>query len=80
MKNKLVLIGLAIVATTMFSCKKEYTCECSKIYTTNNGTETLDDGSYVFKDNAARAEKQCDKQERTGSDLGGDYSRQCQIK
>jgi hypothetical protein len=79
MKNKMVLIGLAIVATTMFSCKKEYTCKCEKIYTTSNGSETFDDGSYIFKDNAARAEDQCNKQERTGSDLGGDYSRQCQI-
>ncbi len=80
MKSTMLIIGMAIVATTMFSCKGEYTCNCSKIYTDSNGTHTYDDGSYILKDNAARAESQCDKQERTGTDLGGDYSRQCQVE
>jgi hypothetical protein len=80
MKNKMILLGLAIVATTMFSCKKEYTCKCSKIYTTPVGNTTVDDGSYIFKDNEARAADKCNDQESTGSDLGGNYSRQCDLK
>jgi hypothetical protein len=79
MKNKIVLIALAIVASSMFSCKGEYTCKCSKIYNTDNGSVTYDDGSYILKDNEARAGDQCNKQERTGTDLGGDYSRQCEL-
>ncbi len=79
MKSKITLIALAIVATTMFSCKKEYTCKCSKIYTTSSGSVTYDDGSYVLKDNEARAGDQCNKQEGTGSDLRGDYTRECDI-
>lgn len=80
MKNKMILIGLAIVACTMFSCKKDYDCKCSKIYTTSNSTTTVDDGEYTFKDSKSRANTQCDSQERTGSDLNGDYSRQCEIE
>lgn len=75
-----MLIGLAIVATTMFSCKKEYTCECSKVYAGSSGSTTVNDGSYIFKDNSARAADQCNKQEATGTDVFGDYSRQCDIK
>jgi hypothetical protein len=77
--KKMFVIVLAIVATTMFSCKKDYTCKCNKIYTTSNGTTTTEDGSYVFKDNKAGANSSCNDQERTGSDLGGDYSRQCDL-
>mgnify|MGYP007080448291 CR=1 FL=1 len=79
MKNKMVLIGLAIVATTMFSCKKDYTCKCSKIYNYDSGSVSVDDGTYIFRDNQARAADQCNKQESTGSDILGGYSRQCDI-
>ena len=80
MKNKMILMGLAIVATTMFSCKKDYTCSCNKIYTTTTGSVSFADGSYILKDNEARAADQCNKQESTGTDLLGNYSRQCDIK
>jgi hypothetical protein len=79
MKNKMILVGLAIVATTMFSCKKEYTCKCSKIYTTSNGSVSVEDGSYILKDNEVRAADQCNKEESTGTDALGNYSRQCDI-
>ena len=80
MKSKIIILGLAIVATTMFSCKKDYTCACSKVYTNDLGSITYDDGTYILKDNAARAADQCNKQESTGSDFLGNYSRQCDIK
>lgn len=79
MKSKVLVIALALVATSMFSCKKDYTCKCQKIYATSTGSESVDDGSYIFKDNEARASDQCNKQEGTGTDLRGDYSRQCDI-
>jgi hypothetical protein len=80
MKNKMILIGLAIVATTMFSCKKDYTCKCSKIYVTSSGSRSVDDGTYIFKDNEVRAQDRCNQQETTGSDISGNYSRQCDIQ
>jgi len=39
-----------------------------------------DDGSYKFKDTRTRAESRCNDQEKTGSDAGGDYTRNCDIK
>jgi len=80
MKNKLVLVGLAIVATTMFSCKKDYNCKCSKTYNNVLGTQTYDDGNYVYKDNRVKAEDRCNKEESTGSDIMGDYTRTCDIQ
>ena len=80
MKNKIILLGLAIVATTMVSCKKDYTCKCSKIYTTSSGSTTKDDGTYTFKDNKVKAEDKCNQQESTGSDINGDYARECDIE
>jgi hypothetical protein len=80
MKNKMILVGLAIVAISIFSCKKDYTCKCSKIYTDSTGSVTRDDGSYIFKDNKARAADECNAQEKTGSDINGNYSRQCAIQ
>ena len=79
MKNKIIVLGLAILATSLFSCKKDYTCKCSKIYTGSVGSVTVNDGTYTFKDNKVRAADKCNQQETTGSDLGGDYSRQCDI-
>ena len=73
-------MGLAIVATILFSCEKDYTCKCSKIYVDSTGSVSKDDGSYIFKDNRARAGEECNDQEKTGSDLNGDYSRQCDIQ
>ncbi|HVD96742.1 MAG TPA: hypothetical protein VNB90_00975 [Cytophagaceae bacterium] len=81
MKQSIFVVGLAIVATTIFSsCKKDYTCKCQKIYTDSSGSVSVNDGSYVFKDNEARASDQCNKQESTGTDLRGQYSRQCDIQ
>ncbi|HWZ21098.1 MAG TPA: hypothetical protein VNW06_00510 [Cytophagaceae bacterium] len=80
MKNKIIILGLAIVATTMFSCKKDYTCQCSKVRVTSTGSTSTDDGSYIFNDNKASAVSKCNAQESTGSDINGDYSRQCEIK
>ncbi len=70
-----VLSGLALT-----SCKKDYTCECAKIYTDDSGNiNSSADGSYTFKDSRPRAEDRCNDLETSGSDLGGDYTRECDI-
>jgi hypothetical protein len=74
------LVALAVVTLSLMSCKKDYVCECSKIRTTSSGNTTTYDDKYTFKDNRARAESRCDAQETAGSDLLGDYTRECQIK
>jgi hypothetical protein len=78
--KKLIIAVMAIGALSFASCKKEYSCKCQKIYTGSSGSVTQDDGVYTYKDTQARAESKCNDQEKTGSDLGGNYSRECAIQ
>ena len=75
-----ILAFVALVALTFASCKKEYSCDCQKIRTdADGGTTTTADGSYTFKDSKPRAETKCNEQEGSGTDIVGDYTRECQI-
>lgn len=78
---KKVFLALVVVSGfTMASCKKEYTCECKKIHTDDNGTSvTTSDGNYTFKDSRVRAEDKCNDLEGSGTDIMGDYTRECSI-
>lgn len=70
----------ALFALSLTSCKKDYTCECKKIHTDSSGNSTTtSDGNYTFKDSKPRAETRCNDQEGSGSDIGGDYTRECEI-
>lgn len=81
MKKAILLAGvLFVVGTTMVSCKKDYTCKCSKTYTTGNGTTTKDYSVYTYKDTRNRAETRCNENTNTGTDLGGNYSINCAIQ
>lgn len=50
-----------------------------KTYTGSNASVTFDDGTYTYKDTKARAITRCNEQEGTGSDVGGEYTRDCEI-
>lgn len=81
MKNTILLVGaLLFAATSMVSCKKDYTCQCSKTYTSGSGTTTQNYSIYTYKDNRKRAEDRCNDNTATGTDLGGNYSINCEIK
>lgn len=76
-----VLAFVALFGLAFTSCKKDYTCECKKIYTDTDGdTSTSADGTYTFKDSEARATTRCNDLEGAGTDLGGAYTRECQIQ
>ena len=78
--KKAILALVVLSAFTLVSCKKEYTCACKKIYTDADGSTTTEsDGTYTFKDTRPRAETKCNEQEGSGTDIFGDYSRECQI-
>ena len=78
--KKAILALVVLSAFTLGSCKKEYTCSCKKIYTDADGSTTTEsDGTYTFKDTRPRAETKCNEQEGSGTDIFGDYSRECQI-
>lgn len=76
------MIAIVAIGTIFFtSCKKEYVCNCKKIHTDSAGNSvTSNDGSYTFKDTQPRAEDKCNDLESTGSDLGGNYTRECSIQ
>lgn len=78
---KKIVIALATLLTLGFaSCKKEYTCECSKTRTNGGITVTTEDGKYQFNDTRARAESRCNDEEESGDDGLGSYTRDCEIK
>lgn len=79
-KLTVIAVVFALGASTMVSCKKDYTCKCQKIYTGSSSSTTVDDGVYTYDDTRKRAEDKCNSQETTGSDLGGNYSRECNIQ
>lgn len=78
---KKVFLAFVVVSTlALASCKKDYTCECKKIHTDDNGNSiTSSDGSYTFKDTRVRAEDKCNDLEGSGTDILGDYTKECQI-
>ena len=81
MKNSILLVGaLLFMGTSMVSCKKDYTCQCSKTYTTGSGTSTQNYSVYTYKDTRKRAEDRCNENTTSGSDFWGDYAINCEIK
>lgn len=82
MKRRILLVAIVALGatTTMVSCKKDYSCKCQKTYTKSSGSVTLDDGIYTYKDTRVKAEKRCNDQEGQGNDIGGDYTRDCEIQ
>jgi hypothetical protein len=81
MKNSILVTGAVIImAATMMSCKKDYTCECTKTRTDGSSSVSTKESVTVFKDNKKRATERCNDMESSGSDLLGTYSIDCQIK
>jgi hypothetical protein len=81
MKKLMIYSGaLLVIATSMISCKKEYTCNCSKTYSSGVGTTTMDYSVYTYKENRKRAEDRCNENVKSSTDLLGNYSINCQIK
>lgn len=50
MKNKILLLPL--ISFLCFSCKKDYTCECTSLY----GTST-----YIIHNTKKKAQKECNE-------------------
>jgi len=71
---------LLMVGTSLVSCKKDYTCNCSKTYTTGTGLTTSDYSVYTYDDTRNRAENRCNDNTSTGADKDGNYSVNCKIQ
>ncbi len=79
MKRSVIAL-VALFTLSLGACKKDYKCECTRTHSSGGTTVITDDGSYNFKDTRTRAESRCNDQEGTGTDIGGDYTRNCEIK
>jgi hypothetical protein len=79
-KTKLIIGALLFIGATMVSCKKDYTCTCSKTYTTGNGSTTQNYSVYTYKDTKVNATNRCNANQTSGNDFGGNYSVNCEIK
>ena len=79
-KSILFACALLFVGTSMVSCKKDYTCKCSKTYTSGSGTSTSNHSVFTYDDTRKRAEDRCNENSSTGSDLGGNYTVNCDIQ
>jgi hypothetical protein len=78
--KKLAITTLAILALSIVSCKKDYTCKCTKTHTSGSTQVITDDGTYPFKDTRTKAESRCTDLESTGTDALGSYTRNCDIQ
>lgn len=80
MRNVLLVSTALLVGITMSSCKKDYSCECTKTYTNGTTTVSSKESIRIYKDNKKRATERCNDNESSGTDLGGRYSIDCEIK
>lgn len=79
--KKVILTFVVLSGFALVSCKKDYVCACTKVRTDSDGNRnSSSDGNYAFKESRIRAEKKCDDLEETGTDILGNYVRQCDIK
>jgi len=80
MRNVFIAVIL-LSGFTLASCKKDYTCECAVVQTDENGNRnTSSGGNYSFNDSRIRAEKKCNDLEETGTNVLGNYTRECEIR
>jgi hypothetical protein len=77
--TKILLAGIVAATILTTGCKKDYNCQCSKTYTTGSGSNTQNYSVYTYDDTKTTAISRCNGNEKTGSDLGGNYSINCEI-
>lgn len=56
MHRKNIILGLSLL--TLFSCKKDFTCQCSGTYTNSGETVILE--KVVINDKEKEAKKRCE--------------------
>ena len=76
--KKIVLLGAAVVSLSLFSCKKDYVCECT---TTYGGSSTTGSTTYVgVSKAAAKANCVSTKEYTSGGQAITGYSQTCNLK
>lgn len=72
------ILLLTIISCT--SCRKDFTCTCSKIYKNKTGSNIRDYSIKTYQDTRAAAEEKCKANTDAGTDDTGNYSMNCQIE
>ena len=75
--KKIVLLGAAVVSLSLFSCKKDYVCEC---ITTNGGTYTSSTTYVGVSKSAAKGNCVSTKEYTSGGQAITGYSQTCNLK
>lgn len=71
---------LLIAIISGMSCRKDYTCTCSKIYKNKTGSNIRDYSVKTYRGTRATAEEKCKANTDAGSDDTGNYSMNCQLE
>jgi hypothetical protein len=72
-------ITILLIGFLLCSCSKEYVCHCQKVYEGINSTVRVNDGEFVYRDSENQARMRCESEEKSGSDAGGNFSRECKL-
>lgn len=80
MKQLLFLIFGIGLMISVSSCRKDFTCTCSKIYKNRTGLNERDYSVKTYRDTRSAAEEKCKANTESGSDDTGNYSLNCQIE
>jgi hypothetical protein len=79
MKRVLFFSSFCLLAFINFSCRKDFTCTCSKIYKNNTGDNIRDYSRTTYRDSRSGAENKCQAENVKGTDETGDYTMNCVI-
>ncbi|MES2515863.1 MAG: hypothetical protein V4580_17040 [Bacteroidota bacterium] len=74
--KKITLLAAAVVALSLASCKKDYTCECTKTGPNGTSSESHNTGKMKLGD----AQTRCNEGDASNEVLGETYTTECTIK
>ena len=75
----LLIAGIALCTITQ-SCKKDYVCSCTKIYSNGTGTNVYNYSIYPYTDTKNKAEERCKANNISSADFEGSYDINCEIQ
>lgn len=78
--SRISLFALLTSIMALASCRKDFTCTCSKIYKNTTGSNVRDYSVKTYRDSRSGAEAKCKEHVNSGSDDTGNYTMNCQIE
>ena len=80
MKRFFLITILAVLVISFSSCRKDFTCTCSKIYKNSTGSNVRNYSVKTYRDTRNAAKEKCKLNTDLGSDDLGNYSLNCEIE